>query len=134
MPVMPALSEDHCMATVLQQVPGFQAQWDEHLAAHLGEPTDLVDDLAELAAYAHALMAGGQDADLRSVLVVAEQLLHDGSAAVQDAVCSGFLESLADPLLPGEPGLARLLAGLGPASRAYLRHWQGFGGRRLPGL
>ena len=131
---MPKLSDDRCMATVLQQVPGFQDQWDEHLAAHVGEPTDPVADLAELAAYAHVLMARGQDAELRCVLVVAEQLLRDGSPAVQDAVCSGFLESLADPLLPGEPGLAALLASLGPASRAYLRHWQGFGGRLLPGL
>ncbi len=131
---MPKLTDDRCMATALQQVPGFQDQWDDHVAAHVGEPTDRVADLAELAAYAHALMASGRDAELRSVLVVAEQLLREGSPAVQDAVCSGFPESLADPLLPGETGLAALLAGLGPTSRAYLQHWQGFSGRRLPGL
>lgn len=126
--------DDDCMATVLQQVPGFQAQWDEHLAAHMGEPVDREADLAELAAYAHVLMARGLAAELHRVLDVAEQLLRDGSPDVQAAVCSGFLESLADPLQPGEPGLPALLAGLGPASRAYLLHWQGFGGGVLPGL
>ena len=131
---MPTLSDDRCMPTVLQQLPGFQDQWDDHLAAHVGEPSDRAADLAELAAYAHVLMARGQAAELQRVLVVAEQLLRDGSPAVQDAVCSGFLESLVDPLLPGEPGLPELLAGLGPASRAYLRHWQAFSGAVLPGL
>ena len=124
------------MATVLRQLPGFQAQWDDHLAAHVGEPPDLVADLAELAAYAHMLMARGQPAtaELHRVLAVAEQLLRDGSAALQHAVCGGFLESLAYPLLPDEPGLPALLAGLGPASRAYLQHWQAFSGVLLPGL
>lgn len=131
---MPTIDAAQCIATVLQQVPGFQDQWDDHLAAHASEPPDLEADLAELAAYAHALMARGQTAGLHRVLDVAELLLDEGSAAVQDALCSGFLESLADPLLPDEPGLPQLLAGLGPACRAYLRHWQRFSARRLPGL
>ena len=122
------------MAAALLQLPGFQEQWDDHLAAHTGEPPDRVADLAELAAYAHVLMVRDQVAELHRVLAVAEQLLRDGSPALQDAVCSGFLESLAHPLLPGEPGLPALLAGLGPASRAYLQHWQAFSGQRLAGL
>ena len=133
---MPESADHTCMATVLQELPGFQEQWDDHLAAHVGEPPDLVADLAELAAYTHVLMARGQTAtaELHRVLAVAEQLLRDGSPALQDAVCSGFLESLADPLLPDESGLPAMLAGLGPASRAYLQHWQAFSGRLLPGL
>ena len=131
---MPTIDAAQCMATVLQQVPGFHDQWDDHLAAHAGEPPDLEADLAELAAYAHVVMARAQTAELHRVLAVAELLLAEGSPAVQDALCSGFLESLADPLLPDEPGLPQMLAGLGPACRAYLQHWQRFSGRRLPGL
>jgi len=133
MPVM-HYTADNCMAELLQALPEFQQQWDDHLAAHPGEAPDLVADLAELAAHAHVLLARGQHATLQQLLALAEQLLRDGDPQVQRAVCSGFLESLADPLTPGEPGLTQLLAALGPASRAYLRHWQGFSARVLPGL
>ncbi|OYU92754.1 MAG: hypothetical protein CFE45_22110 [Burkholderiales bacterium PBB5] len=131
---MPTLTETQCLATILDAVPGFQEQWDDHLAAHPGEPPDLAADLAELAAYAHALLARRQAGELHAVLAVAERLLRDGNPAVQEAVCGGFLESLAEPLAPDEPGLPLLLAALGPASRAYLQHWQRFSGRALPGL
>jgi hypothetical protein len=155
---MPAMhyTADNCMAELLRALPGFQAHWDDHLAACGNEPAGLLLDLVELAAYAHALLERHHQhaAELATLFGPAESMLDHGSAPVRAAVQGGFIEALlyplADPLAdpsagpltrppaPAATGNARLLpvlaALLGPNGRAYARHWAAVVGAELPGF
>ena len=122
------------MATVLQAVPGFQAQWDDHLAAHPGEPADLTLDLLELAAYGHMLLARRDEAELPAVLAVLEHLLTHGDEAVVHGARSGVIEGLLHGLAADSPELALLASGLGPRSRAYAQQVLRSSGSALPAV
>jgi hypothetical protein len=130
------LTADTALADLLQALPALQPHWDDHRAAHAGEPVDLDDDCLELAAIAHAwLERPAQHADeLRTLFAHTEAMLADGEPALAEALCSSFLEGLLHPLTPAMPGAAVLPGLLGPLSRAYARHWVAVTGSALTGL
>ena len=135
-PTPTPLTAATCMAEVLRSLPGFQDHWDDHLAARVGEPADLLLDMVELGAHANALLerSGPQADALHRLFALTERLLAEGDAQVRAAVQGGLLESLLHPLNAQAHWLPALAAGLGPQARAYAQQWCRLTGVVLPGV
>jgi len=127
---------DNCMAQVLRALPGFQEQWDDHLAAGHGQPAGLLLDLVDLGAYANALLErpAQHGPELRTLFDLVEAMIVGGDTLVQSAMQGGLLESVLDPMTVDSRGLSTFAALLGPRSRAYVQHCLQVTGGRLPGL
>lgn len=127
-------TEDNCMDEVLNAAPGFRPAWQEHLDFWDGEPAGLTLDMIELATYASALLELGEKDELPRIFALMESMLGEGSEDVKDAVATGFLETVVNPVTAETPYLPALVGLLGEKSKAYCQDWLRFTGGKLPDL
>ncbi|MCX6219080.1 hypothetical protein [Spirosoma sp.] len=129
-----AYTQENCMDEVLKAVPGFQERWQEHVDYWEGEPAGLVLDMIELAAYTNEQLENKENNDLEAIFQLMENMLNTGSDEVKNAVATGFLESVINPVTADTEYLPLLTTLLGEKSRAYCREWLSFSGAQLPDL
>ncbi len=119
---------------VLKVVPGFQNTWDEHLDDWDGERAGLVLDMIEFAAYTNSLLKKGEKEETKLIFDLMEKMLEEGENAVRNAVLTGFLETVINPVTKETSYLPLLGDLLGEKSRTYVREWLKFTGGDLPNI
>lgn len=127
-------STENWTTLLLEKVPGFQQVWEEHLEYWDGEPAGITNDMIELAAYANALIAENKEQELQVIFDLIESMIVDGKDELKDAACTGFLESILNPITAESPEIGLLNRLVGPHSRAYCKAWLRFSGNDLPGF
>ncbi|HEY9832053.1 MAG TPA: hypothetical protein V6D26_15820 [Stenomitos sp.] len=122
------------MEEVLKAIPGFRESWQEHLDYWEGQPAGLVMDMIELATYVNNQLSNQENHDLENIFRLMETMLNEGTEEVKDAVATGFLESVINPVTKDTEYLPLLVSLLGEKSRAYCQEWLKFSGGELPNL
>jgi hypothetical protein len=122
------------MEAVLRVAPGFKDRWREHLRQWNGKPAGLTLDMIEFADYVTRLLEERRVSALEPVFALVEAMLTEGTEEVKDAVATGFLESVVNPITEETEYLPLFIRLLGPESRAYCVEWLEFAGADLPGL
>ena len=127
-------SIENWVPQLLEKVPGFKSVWEAHVDFWDGEPAGITNDMIELAAYTHDQFERNQDTELRVIFQFIESLIAEGTPEVKNGACTGFLESILNPITADSPQLELLDQLLGPHSRAYCKAWLKFSGNVLPGF
>ncbi len=127
-------TQDNWIQQVLEAVPGFHPIWEEHVDFWDGEPAGITNDMIELAAYANALIEEFKEQELQVIFDLIESMIVEGTEEVKDAACTGFLESILNPITADSPFLELVNRLVGPHSRAYCKAWLEFSGNTLPGF
>jgi len=122
------------MDEVLKAISGFRERWQEHLDYWEGKSAGLVLDMIELAAYTNDQLSKNENKDLANIFGLMETMLNEGTQEVKNAVATGFLESVINPVTKDTEYLPLLITLLGEKSRAYCQEWIKFSGGELPNL
>ena len=79
---------------LLAACPGFQQQWDEHVAYWQGEPAGVYNDISEFVTYLIEAHKNGQFECVRAAFDTLERFLVDGDAETKEYAVVGFVESV----------------------------------------
>jgi hypothetical protein len=131
---MAKYTHENWIHRVLELIPGFRSAWEAHLEYWGDDPVGLTMDLTEFAEYTNARFEADEDSEIEAIFSVVEELLESGSENLVNAVTTGFLESVINPMTAESPHLPRLANVLGSQARAYCREWLAFSGGNLPGI
>ena len=127
-------TQDNCMEEVLKVVPCFRESWQEHLDCWDGKSAGLILDMIELAAYTNQLFLRNEADELKNLFSLVETMQNEGTQDVKDAIATGFLESIVNPVTKDTAYLPLLVSLLGEKSRAYCKEWLKLSGEELPGI
>jgi hypothetical protein len=128
-------ADSSVMELIVEQFPGFQAIWNEHLDYWEGEAAGLNNDMAELSTYAQNLLnVEPASNEVTQLFALAEDILTQGDEPSKDAIATSFLENTLNALSPNSPSARRFAEVLGPHSRAFCLEWDRFSGGQFEAL
>jgi hypothetical protein len=125
---------ENSIKEVLKVIPGFKTTWEEHLDDWDGESAGLILDMIELAGYTNSLLKKGETEETKLIFGLMESMLEEGENAVRNAVLTGFLETVINPVTKNTDYLPQLGSLLGEKSRTYVHEWLKFTGGDLPNI
>jgi hypothetical protein len=112
----------NCMEIILERMPRFQNQWEEHIAAwNLPLDRPIALDIAEFADFTIDTIRLGEDLELDNITILLEQILLEGDALISYAFRTMFLEQIAHRSSKLELSIDRFIDKLQPVS---YYHWQ----------
>jgi hypothetical protein len=116
------IDRTNCMEIILQEVPTFISQWEQHLEGWmLPFERPLALDVAEFADFAVEKIQGGEDAEIDRIVTIIERMLLEGDPIVSYAFRTMFLEQIAHRAQRCEFSLDLFVDKLEPVSYYY---WQ----------
>jgi hypothetical protein len=127
-------TRENAIDHILQAVPGFRPHWEAHLEFWGEDSVGITMDMIEFAVYTNRLFENNAETELAVIFELTESMLWEGTQEIMDAVATGFLESILNPLTESSTHLPLLNQLLGRRSRAYSQAWLSFSGADLPGI
>ncbi len=123
------------MPRLVAEFPAFRPRWDKHLEYWEGKPAGYYNDITEFVYFVvRDLYPSGQIEEVHRALDMMEDLLKNGSSAVQELVVIGFFEDLQNLASRQAFGKEAFIPFLGPKSREAWdeleRFWSGEGNVR----
>lgn len=116
------IDRTNCMEIILEGIPAFQHQWEQHIAAwNLPIDRPIAIDIAEFADFAIDTIRLGEDLELDNITAILERILLEGDALVRYAFRTMFLEQIAHRSHKMGLSIDRFIDKLQPLS---YYHWQ----------
>lgn len=121
-------TKENCINEILSLIPGFKYVWEEHLDDWGGEPAGIILDMIEFATYTNSLLEKKEKSEAETIFNLVETIILKGSDEIINAVYTGFLESVINPVTKETEYLPLLKEILGEKSREYCDKWLNFTG------
>ena len=128
------ITSENCIEYLLHTFPGFQEEWNRHLAFWEGEKPGLCMDISAFATYVERVIQEDDSLQLHNIFEVVELCMCSDDEELKTAFTTCFLENLLNCFSSGKIDASVFVPLLGEKSRQYCRAWNDFTGVKTPGI